>query len=549
MTGDSTRFLLFKDYGAGYSNQLMCVELAVGLAHATGRSLVLYGNWNSQGGLRSIMGGHSWHVPEAHAGVVDNSRVPTILDLLENLPVARVDYRVFLEFTRSRALSRVDCPLALLDAFFVDALGPHEDVESFSCGRFALTDPPEDVFHLYRANLGYYSRFFYNPSPELSARIAGVHLRQPYLELAHAAARTIKPFNALHVRLADFRNAMDVGKLFPDDRSYGRVIADALCAHFSPDELLVISTDEPGAEGVFAPVRERFRRTVMVDELLTGPFATQFRSLPFHDEVTFASVCQAILCEANDFIGTPRSTFSGMIHRAVHSRPALFGKPFKFTFSGFADGTAAFDRGIYLEAGEGPYSWNRLRIPASEGQKAWVREWPEAIVPRRVSVDPSSPSTDHTGKMINVALGRHARQSSLSQWSHAYDADRAVSGWRNAPFVFHTDFEATPWWEVDLGRIYPIDRVVVYNRRDGCRERARTLSISVRSDTKEAGTSVYSRADSFVDTPAGVPLVVELRGRCARFVRIQLHEHTALHLQQVEIFLQPADYARAVATV
>ncbi len=547
MSNDRPRFLLYKDYQSGLSNQVMSTELAVGLAHATGRTLVLYGTWDSRGGPRPIMGGHSWHVPAERAGIIDNRRVPTILDLIDDLPVPRLDYRAFLEIARDRALSRFECPFALFDTTFIDRLGPSQDIEAFSAGRFALTDPVEDVFHLFRSNLGYFSRIFYNPSPELTEKIAAVRLRDPYRALARAAAETVKPFNALHVRLADFRKAMDVAKIFPDDAEYGRVIANTLREHFSPAHLLLICTDEPWSKEIFDPIRKNFPRCMMVDSLLTERFADAFKALPFRDEVTFAAICQAILFEAEDFVGTPRSTFSGLIHRAVHARPTLRSKPFKFTFSGFADGAAAFDRGVYVECEDGPYSWNRVRMPVSDGQKSWVREWPESIDPRRVALDTETLPTHDPRQMVNVALGRQARQSTVSQWSNAYDANRAVSGWRNGSFMFHTDFEDAPWWEVDLGRAFPVDRIVVYNRQQGCFERARTLSISLRADAEASESMVYSSRDSFVGIPPGTPLVVTLGGRRARFVRLQLHERTALHLQQVEIFVQPRDYAREIA--
>lgn len=547
MSKNGLRFLLYKDYQSGFSNQVMSTELAVGLAHATGRTLVLYGTWDSRGGPRPIMGGHSWHVPAERAGIIDNRRVPTILDLIDDLPVPRLDYRNFLEIARDRALSRFECPFALFDTTFIDRLGPGHDIEAFSAGRFALTDPPEDVFHLFRSNLGYFSRFFYNPSSELTAKIAAVRLRDPYRALARAAAETVKPFNALHVRLADFRKAMDVAKIFPDDAEYGRVIANTLRDHFPPERMLLISTDEPWSKEIFDPIRQHFPHCMMVDSLLIEQFADAFKALPFRDEVTFAAICQAILFEAEDFVGTPRSTFSGLIHRAVHARPTLRGKPFKFTFSGFAAGTAAFNRGVYVECEDGPYSWNRVRMPVSDGQKSWVREWPEAIDPRRVDLDMETFPSDDRRQMVNVALGRQARQSTVSQWSNAYDANRAVSGWRNSSFVFHTDFEDAPWWEVDLGRAFPIDHIVVYNRQQGCFERARTLSISLRAHAEASESMVYGGTDSFAGTPPGTPLVVALGGQRARFVRLQLHERTALHLQQVEIFVKPGDYAREIA--
>lgn len=52
--------------------------------------------------------------------------------------------------------------------------------------------------------------------------------------------------------------------------------------------------------------------------------------------------------------------------------------------------------------------------------------------------------------LINVALGKRARQSALSPWSGPSDATGAMAGDRSIRFVFHTDADAKSWWELDL---------------------------------------------------------------------------------------------------
>src|SRR5207237_10622123 len=51
-------------------------------------------------------------------------------------------------------------------------------------------------------------------------------------------------------------------------------------------------------------------------------------------------------------------------------------------------------------------------------------------------------------------------------------ADRAIDGNTGGKFadggVSHTaEGTEDPWWEVDLGAVYPIDSITVYNRTDG----------------------------------------------------------------------------------
>lgn len=69
----------------------------------------------------------------------------------------------------------------------------------------------------------------------------------------------------------------------------------------------------------------------------------------------------------------------------------------------------------------------------------------------------------------NMARGGKATQSST-----AYDgpAERAIDGdtdgrYFDAMSTTHTATEKNPWWEVDLGKTQPVDRITVWNRTDG----------------------------------------------------------------------------------
>ena len=68
----------------------------------------------------------------------------------------------------------------------------------------------------------------------------------------------------------------------------------------------------------------------------------------------------------------------------------------------------------------------------------------------------------------NVAIKGKASQS--SQYQDAAAA-RAIDGKTDGDYyklsVAHTNQEDNPWWEVDLGGTFPLDRIVVWNRTDG----------------------------------------------------------------------------------
>ena len=97
---------------------------------------------------------------------------------------------------------------------------------------------------------------------------------------------------------------------------------------------------------------------------------------------------------------------------------------------------------------------------------------------------------------VNVALHRPASQSSTSEWSVPDESGRAVSGERHGSLAFHTDVEPSPWWQVELERVYPLDAIVIWNRDDDLAYRARTLRIEVSLDGRH-WEAVHQGCDLF----------------------------------------------------
>ena len=135
----------------------------------------------------------------------------------------------------------------------------------------------------------------------------------------------------------------------------------------------------------------------------------------------------------------------------------------------------------------------------------------------------------------NIAKGRPASQSSRSSWSNANDPQGAVDGIKNGSFGFHTDNEVNPWWQVDLGSVFMLGEIRVFNRIDFNPERLRTLQVLVSTDGSGWKT-VYRHNGAPIGGTDGNPLRVVLQGEPARFVRLQLAEKTWLHLDEVEVY-------------
>lgn len=134
--------------------------------------------------------------------------------------------------------------------------------------------------------------------------------------------------------------------------------------------------------------------------------------------------------------------------------------------------------------------------------------------------------------------GKPAAQSSLCEWSY-FDVANGPQGGVDGPLTgrpgFHTDFEAAPWWQVDLEAVHALNEVRVYNRMDCARERSRTLQVLL-SDDGEAWRRVHDQAGYTFGGADGRPLRVLLSGERARYVRLQLAEPAFLHLDKVQVF-------------
>lgn len=87
----------------------------------------------------------------------------------------------------------------------------------------------------------------------------------------------------------------------------------------------------------------------------------------------------------------------------------------------------------------------------------------------------SDASQEVVKEPVNIALGKPARQSSNYMNNGIADASKAVDGNTDSYFKFdnsnsitHTKDELSPWWEVDLGEVVNIDKIVIWNRLDPC---------------------------------------------------------------------------------
>jgi hypothetical protein len=143
------------------------------------------------------------------------------------------------------------------------------------------------------------------------------------------------------------------------------------------------------------------------------------------------------------------------------------------------------------------------------------------------------------GRARNLALNQVASQSSY------YEVDSMTShmgcnGVKTGRFSFHTALEKEPWWAVDLSRLANVTAIIIYNRMDSARDRAKSLRIYSSIDQTN-WTRIYSHAGlppfGGVDTEGlAPPLALEFDCVCARYIKMDLEGETYLHLDEVEVY-------------
>lgn len=154
----------------------------------------------------------------------------------------------------------------------------------------------------------------------------------------------------------------------------------------------------------------------------------------------------------------------------------------------------------------------------------------------------SGPLTSQTSTggaaIVNLALHKPATQSSVYRGTGIdqgpqFGNDGILESQPRDPFLLViTDPNDTnlAWWRVDLQGVYALTQLKLYNRKACCQEKAKTVQVLVSADGAH-----WERAYAHNGTPFDV-LTVDLTGRKARYVRLQLTERGSLQFQECEVY-------------
>jgi hypothetical protein len=140
--------------------------------------------------------------------------------------------------------------------------------------------------------------------------------------------------------------------------------------------------------------------------------------------------------------------------------------------------------------------------------------------------------------LLGIALAAALYLARQPEWMrYRYKASSAQAGYtiegtlRTAGMsglIFHTQDQAAPWVEIDLGKTQKISRVALKQREDCCLERGIPLTIEVAGNDR-VWTVVAKRNQKFDVWEA------RFKPRKARYVRLSSTAKTILHYTEVKI--------------
>lgn len=330
----------------GMINQVMSLELAVGLSHVTGKKVIVHYISNNGDNLYNykkvpIFTPSRWY-NQQRQGFVNNDQFPHLSDILEwDEDLVLIDEKI-----ESFPQQELEIEDLLNNYYYSETLEPSEEEFQFADGRQKL--PLDKTLHLKRT-LGWYSRFFFNRTSSLDAVLSSVKFKKEYLDFADMVANKLEDFQGGHLRLSDHV------KMFNTTQE---MFESGLLELESNGLPIVISTDEPSHPMVVAN-RHRF---ILLDEFIVNNFEKEFKSLPFQDEVVFGLTCNLVMQKSKHFIGTSGSTYTAYIHRKRN-----MDKDIVETWSFWDKPNANHS---------GKFSWYGYDL--DPGRKMWWREWPES---------------------------------------------------------------------------------------------------------------------------------------------------------------------------
>ena len=139
----------------------------------------------------------------------------------------------------------------------------------------------------------------------------------------------------------------------------------------------------------------------------------------------------------------------------------------------------------------------------------------------------------------NIALHKRFIVSSNHPKSTAPEGG-LTDGSNGDAYGVHTNIEDNPWVRIDLGEVYQLKKIKVYNRTDCCFDDALPLTLEI-SENEAGFTELDHKTTSFSQWS---PWVVSPEGKRARYIQVRGAKGKYVALSEVEAYGKKVTAAR-----
>lgn len=292
--------IAFELWSTGLINQVLSLELAVGISEVYNTDVLLY-NINKNGIYSPIA-----YQDNGRNHVVGNRekiQAPNILDLIDWDNESWV-----LEYENIKEVLP-DYETISVPEYYIDCKGNFDDV-NWNYNKEFIAD--ETKSYNFETTICYYSQFFKNRTNQIDKALSTIKWKQPYVELAKNIAKELGEFSGAHLRMTDHRNVV----FAISEQSF----LEELQKLEEKELPIVLCTDNPK----FSWIESNKHRYTFIDDIILTNWKESFIKLPFHDEVVFSLICNLVMGYSKYFVGTVSSTYTGYIQRMIHNRSQNF---------------------------------------------------------------------------------------------------------------------------------------------------------------------------------------------------------------------------------
>ncbi|VDI61189.1 Hypothetical predicted protein [Mytilus galloprovincialis] len=127
--------------------------------------------------------------------------------------------------------------------------------------------------------------------------------------------------------------------------------------------------------------------------------------------------------------------------------------------------------------------------------------------------------------------GQSSTYSPTAQYNSSHGVDRLIPS--GIVYMVVTNRERNPFWWVNLGREYLVERVEIWNRKDCSTERTRNMDVTVGPTLNEMKLCAHYKGPSQTGEHLVLGCTKRMRGR---YVKLQIQRTDYLNFLEVKVF-------------